>query len=66
MVKCVRPDIADVDDLTKEFIAESQEGLDRMERCLTDLETRPGRCRTGGRDLPRRAYDQGDDRISRL
>jgi two-component system chemotaxis sensor kinase CheA len=30
-----------VDDLTKEFIAESQEGLDRMERCLTDLETRP-------------------------
>jgi two-component system chemotaxis sensor kinase CheA len=30
-----------VDDLTREFIAESQEGLDRMERCLTDLETRP-------------------------
>jgi two-component system chemotaxis sensor kinase CheA len=30
-----------VDDLTKEFIAESQEGLDRMERCLTELETRP-------------------------
>jgi chemotaxis protein methyltransferase CheR len=24
------PDIADVDDLTKEFIAESQEGLDRI------------------------------------
>src|ERR1700723_3926051 len=35
------PDIADVDDLTKEFIAESQEGLDRMEQCLTALETRP-------------------------
>lgn len=34
-------DIASVDDLTREFIAESQEGLDRMERCLTDLETRP-------------------------
>jgi two-component system, chemotaxis family, sensor kinase CheA len=33
-----------VDDLTKEFIAESQEGLDRMERCLTELETRPGDC----------------------
>jgi two-component system chemotaxis sensor kinase CheA len=31
-----------VDDLTKEFIAESQEGLDRMERCLTELEIRPG------------------------
>jgi two-component system chemotaxis sensor kinase CheA len=31
-----------VDDLTKEFIAESQEGLDRMERCLTDLEACPG------------------------
>jgi two-component system, chemotaxis family, sensor kinase CheA len=31
-----------VDDLTKEFIAESQEGLDRMERCLTELEMRPG------------------------
>jgi two-component system, chemotaxis family, sensor kinase CheA len=30
-----------VDDLTKEFIAESQEGLDRMERCLTELEIRP-------------------------
>jgi two-component system, chemotaxis family, sensor kinase CheA len=30
-----------VDDLTKEFIAESQEGLERMERCLTDLEKRP-------------------------
>lgn len=30
-----------MDDLTKEFIAESQEGLDRMERCLTELETRP-------------------------
>src|ERR1700744_1572595 len=41
MVKGFSPDIADVDDLTKEFIAESQEGLDRMERCLTELETRP-------------------------
>ncbi len=30
-----------MDDLTKEFLAESQEGLDRMERCLTDLELRP-------------------------
>jgi len=30
-----------VDDLTREFIAESQEGLDRMERCLTELEMRP-------------------------
>ena len=30
-----------MDDLTKEFIAESQEGLDRMERCLTELETQP-------------------------
>ena len=35
------PDKRDVDDLTKEFIAESQEGLDRMERCLTELESRP-------------------------
>ena len=32
----------DVDDLTKEFLAESQDGLDRMERCLTELEKRPG------------------------
>jgi two-component system chemotaxis sensor kinase CheA len=31
-----------VDDLTREFLLESQEGLDRMERCLTDLETHPG------------------------
>ncbi|RSL15262.1 two-component system chemotaxis sensor kinase CheA [Edaphobacter aggregans] len=36
------PDKRVVDDLTKEFIAESQEGLDRMERCLTELEVRPG------------------------
>jgi len=35
------PDIGFVDELTKEFIAESQEGLDRMERCLTELEMRP-------------------------
>ncbi|MGA8529493.1 MAG: chemotaxis protein CheA [Acidobacteriaceae bacterium] len=31
-----------MDDLTREFLLESQEGLDRMERCLTDLEIRPG------------------------
>ena len=30
-----------MDELTQEFIAESVEGLDRMERCLTDLEVRP-------------------------
>lgn len=30
-----------MDELTKEFIAESQEGLDRMEICLTELEKRP-------------------------
>jgi two-component system chemotaxis sensor kinase CheA len=35
------PDIGCVDELTKEFIAESQEGLDRMERCLTELEMQP-------------------------
>src|SRR5476649_1700544 len=29
-----------VDELTREFLIESQEGLDRMERCLTDLEER--------------------------
>ena len=31
-----------MDDLTREFLLESQEGLDRMERGLTDLENRPG------------------------
>jgi len=31
-----------VDELTKEFLAESLEGLDRMDRCLTELEQRPG------------------------
>lgn len=31
-----------MDELTREFLIESQEGLDRMERCLTDLEERPG------------------------
>jgi len=30
-----------VDELTKEFLAESLEGLDRMDRCLTELEHRP-------------------------
>src|ERR1700749_387548 len=30
-----------MDDLTREFLIESQEGLDRRERCLTDLESRP-------------------------
>jgi two-component system chemotaxis sensor kinase CheA len=29
------------DELTREFLIESQEGLDRMERCLTDLEEKP-------------------------
>ena len=28
-------------ELTREFLIESQEGLDRMERCLTELEERP-------------------------
>src|ERR1017187_5123688 len=35
------PDKGDVEDLTKEFIAESQEGLERMELCLTELERCP-------------------------
>jgi two-component system, chemotaxis family, sensor kinase CheA len=30
-----------MDELTREFLIESQEGLDRMERCLTDLEECP-------------------------
>jgi two-component system chemotaxis sensor kinase CheA len=30
-----------MDELTREFLIESQEGLDRMEGCLTDLEARP-------------------------
>src|ERR1035441_8979228 len=30
-----------MDELTREFLIESQEGLDRMELCLTDLEERP-------------------------
>ncbi len=34
-------DKGDVDELTKEFLAESVEGLDRMDRCLTELELRP-------------------------
>ena len=31
-----------MDELTQEFIAESQEGLERMELSLTELEKRPG------------------------
>jgi len=30
-----------MDELTREFLIESQEGLDRMERCLTELEELP-------------------------
>jgi two-component system chemotaxis sensor kinase CheA len=30
-----------MDELTREFLIESQEGLDRMERCLTNLEKQP-------------------------
>jgi two-component system chemotaxis sensor kinase CheA len=30
-----------MDELTREFLIENQEGLDRMEHCLTDLEERP-------------------------
>ncbi|MGD0293554.1 MAG: chemotaxis protein CheW [Terracidiphilus sp.] len=30
-----------MDELTREFLIESQEGLDRMEQCLTNLEERP-------------------------
>jgi two-component system chemotaxis sensor kinase CheA len=30
-----------MDELTREFLIESQEGLDRMEHCLTELEERP-------------------------
>jgi two-component system, chemotaxis family, sensor kinase CheA len=30
-----------MDELTRDFLIESQEGLDRMEHCLTDLEERP-------------------------
>jgi len=35
------PDNRSVDELTREFLIESQESLDRMERCLTELEERP-------------------------
>ena len=31
-----------MDELTREFLIESQEGLDRMEQCLTELESQPG------------------------
>ena len=31
-----------MEELTKEFIAESLEGLERMDLCLTELEKRPG------------------------
>ena len=35
------PDIDKVHRLTQEFLAETFEGLDRMDRCLTELELRP-------------------------
>ncbi len=43
-----------MDELTREFLIESQEGLDRMERCLTDLEERPQDAALLGGDLPLR------------
>ena len=33
-----------MDDLTREFLIESQEGLDRMEHCLKELEAAPWPC----------------------
>lgn len=42
MVRGRWPDKGIVDELTKEFLAESQEGLERMELCVTELEKRPG------------------------
>lgn len=42
MVVRIVPDKGEVEDLTKEFIAESHEGLERMDLCLTELEKRPG------------------------
>jgi two-component system chemotaxis sensor kinase CheA len=39
--KSGRPGVWTMDELTREFLIESQEGLDRMERCMTDLEGRP-------------------------
>lgn len=42
MVAPRQPDKGKVDELTREFIAESQEGLERMELCLTELEKHPG------------------------
>lgn len=44
----VSGDNVDVDKLTLEFLAESFERLDRMERCLTELEARPGDARLVG------------------
>ncbi len=41
MLERSRPDKQGVDELTKEFLVESQESLDRMERCLTELEGSP-------------------------
>jgi two-component system chemotaxis sensor kinase CheA len=41
MVRISRSDKGKVDELKKEFLAESYDGLDRMELCLTELEKRP-------------------------
>ncbi len=35
------PDNRNVERMRQEFLAETYDGLDRMERCLTELETRP-------------------------
>ena len=41
MLSAPAPDNSTVDDLTKEFLIESLEGLDRMEHSLAELERRP-------------------------
>src|SRR6266702_1097706 len=40
-MKLARRKSGSMDELTREFLIESQEGLDRMERCLTELEEQP-------------------------
>jgi two-component system chemotaxis sensor kinase CheA len=44
MLPASLPDKGEVDELTREFIAESRDGLERMELCLTELENRPADC----------------------
>ncbi len=50
----------DCDDIVKEFLIESHENLDRLDRDLVELEKHPSDQRDSGEHFPHDPHDQGD------